>query len=232
MTTQRADPLSSSSRHLHRASFVTAPGYPCSAVFHATAHRLTCDDVAPGSDQKPSIQVKPAGPGDALLLARLGEETFYESFAADNEPENIAAYVLANFSLERQAAELADVNTAFFIAEVDGYAIGYTKLRVGTPPEPVPGDRVIEIARIYSRQEWIGLGVGRALMKACLEEAANRRCEAIWLGVWVQNSRAIAFYRKWGFEVVGKQGFRMGNDEQTDLVMCRRTGRARRGPAR
>jgi diamine N-acetyltransferase len=212
--------------HRHR------PRLPLECRLPATAHRLACEHVTPSEDQKPSIQIRPAGPRDELLLARLGEETFYESFAADNEPENIAAYVLANFSPERQAAELADLNTVIFIAEVDGYAIGYTKLKEGAPPEPVPGDRVIEIARIYSRQEWIGLGVGRALMKACLEEAARRRREAIWLGVWVQNRRAIAFYRKWGFEVVGQQSFRMGNDEQTDLVMCRRTGRARREPVR
>jgi diamine N-acetyltransferase len=209
------------------------PRLPLECRLPCGGHRLSCEQVAPSEDQKPNVQIRPAGPRDALLLARLGEETFYESFAADNEPENIAAYVLANFSPERQAAELADLNTVSFIAEVeDGHAIGYTKLKEGTPPEPVPGDRVIEIARIYSRQEWIGLGVGRALMKASLEEASRRGCEAIWLGVWDQNNRAIAFYRKWGFEVVGKQSFHMGNDEQTDLVMCRRIGEARREPAR
>jgi ribosomal protein S18 acetylase RimI-like enzyme len=186
---------------------------------------------ASGGDQKPSIHIKRAGPDDNLLLARLGQQTFYDSYAADNEPENTAAYVFANFSPEKQAAELADPNTVFFIAEMGDQVIGYTQLREGPTPAPVQGDRVVEIVRIYSRREWIGRGVGRALMEACLNEAARRRCDAVWLGVWTQNPRAIAFYRKWGFEEVGRQIFRVGNDEQTDLVMQRRTGRARRGRA-
>jgi len=44
----------------------------------------------------------------------------------------------------------------------------------------------------------------------------------LWLGVWERNARAIAFYRKQGFEVVGEQEFMLGADRQRDLVMARR----------
>ena len=45
--------------------------------------------------------------------------------------------------------------------------------------------------------------------------------DLIWLGVWEQNPRAIAFYTKWGFVEVGAQTFRLGSDLQRDLVMAR-----------
>jgi len=43
----------------------------------------------------------------------------------------------------------------------------------------------------------------------------------VWLGVWEHNPRAIAFYRKWGFEAVGEHVFVVGTDPQRDLVMTR-----------
>jgi hypothetical protein len=43
----------------------------------------------------------------------------------------------------------------------------------------------------------------------------------VWLGVWEANPCAVAFYRKWGFEVVGEQIFPVGKDAQRDLVMRR-----------
>src|SRR5687768_17678071 len=45
---------------------------------------------------------------DADLLAELGARTFYESFAAQNTPENMTAYLAATFGPEQQRAELAD----------------------------------------------------------------------------------------------------------------------------
>jgi ribosomal protein S18 acetylase RimI-like enzyme len=94
-------------------------------------------------------------------------------------------------------------------------------MKVGHPAAGGAGAHPIEIVRFYSVKEWIGRGVGAALMEACLGEAARRDCDMIWLDVWEQNPRAIAFYRKWGFEVVGEQAFQLGEELQRDLLMQR-----------
>ena len=39
-----------------------------------------------------------------------------------------------------------------------------------------------------------------------------------------RNARAIAFYSKWGFEVVGDAEFVLGDDVQQDLLMARVAG--------
>ena len=44
----------------------------------------------------------------------------------------------------------------------------------------------------------------------------------MWLDVWEENPRAIAFYTKWRFAVVGRQDFVLGSDVQHDLLMSRR----------
>ena len=58
-------------------------------------------------------------------------------------------------------------------------------------------------------------------MRTCLNEAADAGHRAIWLGVWEKNEHAIAFYERWGFEIIGSHIFLLGSDEQTDMTMQR-----------
>ena len=158
---------------------------------------------------------------DAALLSELGARTFAETFAADNSSQNMAAYLAVAFNPAQQAAELADPQSVIFIAETDGVAVGYAMLRSGTAPEEVTGEKPIELVRLYVSQESIGGGVGAALMQTCIDEAGARGYETLWLGVWQNNSRAQAFYRKWNFVEVGTHVFQLGGDPQTDLLMER-----------
>ena len=57
-------------------------------------------------------------------------------------------------------------------------------------------------------------------MAAVLSAAAQANCDHVWLGVWERNPKAIAFYRKFGFEVIGEHRFVLGRDPQRDLVMA------------
>ncbi len=171
---------------------------------------------------QPEITIRPATTADDHLLSELGRRLFSAAFAADNTQENMHRYLKASFSPQIQAAELADPDSKFLIAEVTGQTAGYARLHWGVLPPFLSAEKPIELARIYADRPWIGRGVGPALMAACLQEAARTGCDLIWLGVWQRNPRAIAFYRKWGFEIAGTQRFLLGDDLQTDWVMVRR----------
>jgi ribosomal protein S18 acetylase RimI-like enzyme len=170
------------------------------------------------------IQIRRATAADNFLLAELGAETFSDSFASENTPENMAAYLAESFGPEIQRRELAEPDSRFLIAQSGGSAAGYARLRFGSAPESIAGRKPVEIARIYAGKAWIGRGVGSRLMQACLEEAGQAGCDVIWLDVWERNPRAIAFYRSWNFTIVGTQTFRLGKDQQRDLLMARAVG--------
>lgn len=158
---------------------------------------------------------------DAALLSELGAQTFSETFAADNTPEDMAAYLAASFNVARQTAELEDPASTFLIAEVDGRAAGYAKLCESETDEAVKGAKPVELVRLYVSREWLGRRIGEQLMRACVDEARQAGHETIWLGVWERNARAQAFYRKWNFRTVGEHMFQLGSDLQRDLVMER-----------
>jgi ribosomal protein S18 acetylase RimI-like enzyme len=165
--------------------------------------------------------IRRASENDAALLAELGARTFYDSFAAQNTPENMAAYLAASFSPEQQRAELDDPQNTFLISEADGVAIGYAQLRAGKPPASVSDPKAIELVRLYVSSSFQGSGIGGRLMEACLAEARQAGYQTIWLGVWQQNTRAQAFYERWNFSVVGDHVFRLGADPQLDWLMER-----------
>lgn len=171
----------------------------------------------------PALTIRQATVEDAGLLSELGARTFAETFAADNTPEDLAAYTAASFSVAQMTTELEHPASIFLIAELNGSAAGYAKLHSGEPEKCIEGANPIELNRIYVSSDWLGRGVGEQLMRACLDEARRTGHETIWLGVWERNERAQAFYRKWNFRTVGEHMFRLGSDLQRDLLMERST---------
>jgi GNAT superfamily N-acetyltransferase len=135
-------------------------------------------NTSPGG-RMDDIVIRRANAADHLLLAEMGAETFSDTFAADNTPENMAAYLAASFGPDLQRRELADLQSRFLLAEADGGAVGYARLKFGPAPTPIAGRKPVEIARFYSRKAWIGRGVGPRLMAACLAEAGRERCDTI-----------------------------------------------------
>ncbi len=167
------------------------------------------------------ISIRQATAVDTELLSTLGAQTFSDTFGPDNTPEDLAAYLAASFSPIQIASELSDPQAVFFIAELHGQTVGYAKILSGHTPPEVTAPNPIELVRIYSTREFLGRGVGAALMQACLRHAADLGFATIWLGVWERNLRAQAFYRKWGFSVAGTHSFLLGADLQTDYIMQR-----------
>lgn len=126
-----------------------------------------------------------------------------------------------SYSEAAQVREIASADMETLLAVEGHYMVGYAQLRWAGAPECVPARAPGEIRRLYVVQEWHGRGVAQALMRACLAAAEARGTDAVWLGVWERNPRAIAFYRKFGFSAMGEHVFTLGRDFQRDIVMVR-----------
>lgn len=164
--------------------------------------------------------IRRAAPSDAELLANLAARTFHDTFAQHNRAEDMAAHVACSFGPDRQLAEITSVEIFTFMAICDE-PVAFAQLRHGATPSCVTSARPMELWRFYVEQAWHGLGIAGCLMEAVLAQAVAAGATALWLGVWEHNSRAIAFYRKYGFADVGAHEFYLGFDVQTDRIMVR-----------
>ena len=161
---------------------------------------------------------------DAADLAALGERTFRAAFAATNDPIEMERYVAAAFRLEQVQSEMADEANTFLVLDSADGLVGYSKLREGKVPDCVTNRQPVELERIYVETQAIGTGLGAVLMEATLAYAQAAGFWTMWLGVWEENTRAIEFYKKWGFETVGEHVFQFGSEAQSDIVMERQIG--------
>lgn len=169
----------------------------------------------------PTLHIRAATAGDARLLTELGRRTFTEAFEAFNTPEDLRLFLDETYAEPIQARELAEPDAWHLLAEADGEAVGFARLRRGVVPGCVSGPDPLELQRIYVLQAWLGLKAGPALLQRCLEEARALEARTLWLGVWERNDRAQAFYRRHGFEAVGDHTFVVGTDPQRDVIMVR-----------
>lgn len=161
------------------------------------------------------------GPDDAARLAELAATAFRETYLAVNEPTVIDEYVATGLTPHTYARGLADPRCELHWVLLGDDPVGYLKLNLGGAQTEPDLDDGLEIEQVYLLDAHQGHGLGRTLIEVAVDAARRHRLDRVWLGVWERNEKAISFYRRQGFETFGEHTFRLGGEEQRDLLMRR-----------
>jgi ribosomal protein S18 acetylase RimI-like enzyme len=156
---------------------------------------------------------------DAAELAVFAARNFAEAFSANTKPEDMQAHLAASYGPAQQAAELADPLVATILARSFGELVAYAQVRQNPPPPCVTHAAPIELQRFYVDSRAHGTGMASRLMCEVHQAAREFQGRHIWLGVWDQNPRGIAFYKKTMFVDVGSTFYMVGPDKQIDRVL-------------
>ena len=166
-----------------------------------------------------TIKIHKATPADLQTLQTISILTFQETFADHNTQENMQNYLSEGFSIHQLTAELNNQHSEFYLATSGNETIGYLKINTGPSQTELKENRALEIERIYVLKQFHGKNIGQQLYHKALQIAQQHHAEYIWLGVWEKNPRAIRFYQKNGLTAFDKHIFKLGDDEQTDIMM-------------
>ena len=156
---------------------------------------------------------------EVKLLQQISRTTFSQTFDAHNHPEDMAAYLNNSYSIEKLTEEINNPNSEFYFARVDNEVVGYLKINIGDAQTEKKDLNAFEIERIYVDSAFLGKKIGQLLFQKAIDLAKQKKVAYVWLGVWEENHRALAFYNKNGFIPFDKHIFKLGNDEQTDIMM-------------
>lgn len=166
-----------------------------------------------------NIAIKRVTFDDITALQKIGKQTFFETFSDSNSEQNMKQYLEDGFSVKKLTEELGNSDSEFYFAVYDERVIGYLKLNYGTSQTELKNEASLEIERIYVLQEYHGKKVGQILYEKAMQVAHDKQVNYVWLGVWEENPRAINFYIKNDFIEFDKHIFKLGDDEQTDIMM-------------
>ena len=157
------------------------------------------------------------------MLALVGAATFLDAFAGMLPGRSIVEHCRVNHDAEKYATYLSQPQCRAWVAETVAQAgpVGYAMVTKPDLPLPDLREDDLEVKRIYLLSRFHGGGTGRRLMQAAVTGAQAMGGRRLFLGVFAGNARAIAFYKKEGFRVVGERTFQMGFSVFDDLVLGR-----------
>jgi len=166
-------------------------------------------------------KIRPATEIDAALLASLGRETFFETFATSHPKNDMDTYLGEVFDVKKILKEFENNKTTFFLATLNGQGIGYAKLKGEEVLKTLGENSRAELERLYILKKWVGHGIGSALMQHILETAKKQGYKVMWLSVWEHNPKAVRFYQRFGFEFSGTTTFKLGKTTRHNHLMTK-----------
>lgn len=155
------------------------------------------------------IAIVKADIGDIETLANVGKQTFIESHGHSASADDVNAYIAEKYTYAVFREELSDINNIYFKIFYNKRLAGYSKIILDSPHPTISLSHVTKLERLYLLKEFYNLKLGAALFNHNVELSKKQNQQGMWLFVWKENNRALNFYLKKGFTVVGDHNFKI-----------------------
>ncbi|TYA58883.1 GNAT family N-acetyltransferase [Formosa maritima] len=146
---------------------------------------------------------------DAEILSKIGRQAFVESHGMSASEKDILNYVESKFTKAVFETELNDENNVFHILNYNQEPIGYSKIIYNFYQDSIPFKNVTKLERLYILEEFHHLKLGLKLFNFNVTLSKEHEQNGMWLFTWIENHKAINFYNKAGFKIVGSYNFKI-----------------------
>lgn len=144
---------------------------------------------------------------DFELLANIGKQTFIESHGISASKEDIDVYVSKKYTNEIVKKDLGDPANIYHILYYNGEPAGYSKIIFDSPYAGSGMQNITKFERLYLLKQFYELKLGASLFNFNIDLSKNHGQAGAWLFVWKENHRAVNFYFKHGFTIIGSYDF-------------------------
>jgi diamine N-acetyltransferase len=165
------------------------------------------------------VLIRDARLEDSQALADIGRETFFDTFGHLYPIEDADFFAQERFSLARTRQDIAEAGRFIKLAFEGEALIGFLDCGPVKLPVSLPVDSGLEVYRLYLRGPAHGRGIAQTLMDIAITWAREQGAQSLFLGVYSDNARAQAFYRKYGFEIIGAYQFKVGKTLDDERIM-------------
>jgi len=170
------------------------------------------------------IIIRPWLKMDLENLRRITWLSWMDAYSSFIPETDLQAYFDIYYDRGAFSTLFIDPSAHGYIAEVDGCITGYARTVFNRQ------ENRLYLAALYLLPDFQGRGIGKGLVKAVEEHAAERHIGEILVGVMVQNSRALGFYEKAGFQFIREEPFTMGKTTVSHFIGYKKMGRTKKTP--
>ena len=155
------------------------------------------------------ILIKKANENDASLVAELAKTSFIESHGHSAQPGDINSYITKNYNDDSIREELLDSKNIYYIIYYNDEAAGYSKIVLNSPYTHSAIANISKLERFYLLKKFYNLNLGRRLLEFNIDLMKQNSQTGVWLYVWKENPKAINFYTRNGFRIIGSYNFKI-----------------------
>lgn len=167
-----------------------------------------------------NIVYRNAQSSDAKKLSVLFKQVYIQTYGVEGVSDEFANFITKQFAVERLEGLISQQPQNLIVAEYNENLVGVVEIEFDKK-SPV-GDIVgTELNKLYILEWFCGKGIGERLLKFAEEIIQEKGEKLFWLWVLETNSRAVNFYGKHGYEVIGNAAFQMEKNSYMNKVMVK-----------
>ncbi|WP_282147639.1 GNAT family N-acetyltransferase [Algibacter lectus] len=157
------------------------------------------------------VKIVQATVKDAQLIAKVGRQTFLESHGHSASEDDIKKFVNKTYQEQAIAEEFKNENVQYYIISFEDEIAGFSKIEVNALSPWVDAPAITKLDRFYLLEAFHGKKLGVEFFNFIIETSKQYNQKGIWLAVWVENLKAIKFYTKNEFKIVGDYNFKLSD---------------------
>ncbi|MEM6721778.1 MAG: GNAT family N-acetyltransferase [Bacteroidota bacterium] len=155
------------------------------------------------------IYIRKAVVDDIQIISQIGSTTFFETYLPNTPKAAVASFVEQAFDVETLRAEFDSENIYYFLIFLDKTLVGYAKIELNVPNATAEGTQLTKLDRLYVLKQFHGQKLGAQLFNHLVNFSKTQQQQGMWLYVLMTNERALHFYKKNHFQIVGEYDFKI-----------------------
>ncbi|MDI1235745.1 MAG: GNAT family N-acetyltransferase [bacterium] len=146
---------------------------------------------------------------DYKAIVKIGKISVAEAHKESCSVEDMNAFIERNYNNLSIQEELKNSSNIYHILYCNKQPSGFSKIVLNAEHSDIQYKNVTKLDRIYLLKEIFDLKLGLELINFNIKIAKQSNQFAMWLFVWKENHRAVNFYKKIGFKIIGNYDFKI-----------------------
>jgi diamine N-acetyltransferase len=155
------------------------------------------------------VSIVKANTEHSQLLSEIAKLSFIESHGNSAKTEDVNIYINEKYNYDVFKEELTDEKNIYYIIYKDEQPAGYSKIIFNSPYTGSEIKNITKLERIYLLKEFYDLKLGLELFEFNISLSKRNYQMGMWLFVWRENHRAVNFYKKCWFIIIGSHDFKI-----------------------
>lgn len=153
---------------------------------------------------------------DFKSIVDIGNISVGEAHRDSCSAEDMQEYLETHYNDTAIQEELSNLNNVYHVINYNGKAIGFSKIVLNAAHPNIAQKNVTKLDRIYLLKEFQELKLGYELLKFNIEFSKKNNQSGMWLFTWIGNTKAVNFYLKTGFKIIGSHMFKVSESHYNE----------------